>query len=147
MVLQFVCFALIVFGPRQMIGLPTWPLPWSTLGVILGLVLGGFGVVLMLGGLASLGDNLTPFPRPKADSHLVDSGAYRLVRHPIYSGLIFGAFGWALFRASTLMVVYALILFIFFDIKSRFEELWLADKFAGYASYQTRVRKLIPFVY
>ncbi|VAW42845.1 hypothetical protein MNBD_CHLOROFLEXI01-2476 [hydrothermal vent metagenome] len=78
---------------------------------------------------------------------MVEHGAYRWVRHPIYSGLIFGAFGLALLRGGTLSLLYALILFIFFDIKSRKEESWLREKYADYTAYQQRVRKLIPFIY
>jgi protein-S-isoprenylcysteine O-methyltransferase Ste14 len=72
---------------------------------------------------------------------------YGVVRHPIYSGLIFGAVGWALINASLLTLVYAIILFVFFDIKSRREERWLARKFPAYDEYRRRVRKLVPFVY
>ena len=128
-------------------GLPRWGVPWSTLGVGLGLVLGLAGTILILLGLFNLGTNLTPFPRPLASNTLVESGVYALVRHPIYSGIIIGAVGWACLFASTLTVIYALILFIFFDIKSRQEEQWLVEKHANYGDYQKRVRKLIPFVY
>ena len=78
---------------------------------------------------------------------LVQRGAYGIVRHPIYSGLITGAFGWALLNTSVVTLIYASVLLVFFDIKSRREERWLARKFPEYAAYQRRVRKLIPFVY
>lgn len=42
---------------------------------------------------------------------------------------------------------YAAALFIFFDIKSRREEMWLKEKYADYAAYQMRVHRLIPFIY
>ncbi len=58
-----------------------------------------------------------------------------------------GAFGWALVWGNLLTLFYAVILFIFFDIKSRREEKRLADKFPEYSDYQGRVCKLIPFVY
>jgi len=77
----------------------------------------------------------------------VESGPYRVVRHPIYSGLIVGAFGWALMNTSLLTLVYAAILLAFFDVKSRREERWLARKFPDYAAYQARVAKLIPLIY
>ena len=48
------------------------------------------------------GENLTPFPEPLPGARLVESGAYRLVRHPIYGGLILGALGWGLLTASPL---------------------------------------------
>jgi protein-S-isoprenylcysteine O-methyltransferase Ste14 len=40
-----------------------------------------------------------------------------------------------------------IILFAFFDIKAWRKEQWLKEKFSGYAAYQARVRKLIPFIY
>ena len=46
------------------------------------------------------------------------------------------------FSAVELLTIYAMLLFIFFDIKSRREERWLARKFPDYAGYQQRVRKL-----
>jgi protein-S-isoprenylcysteine O-methyltransferase Ste14 len=46
-----------------------------------------------------------------------------------------------------LTIGYAIILLVFFDIKSRREERWLSEKFSGYAAYQKRVRKLIPLLY
>jgi protein-S-isoprenylcysteine O-methyltransferase Ste14 len=39
------------------------------------------------------------------------------------------------------------VLLAFFDLKSRREEVWLRERYADYASYSSRVRKLIPFVY
>ena len=38
---------------------------------------------------------------------------HRLVRHPIYSGGIFVAFGWALWVRGWLTLAYALILFVY----------------------------------
>ena len=105
------------------------------------------GILLAATGAVKLGKNLTPLPRPKENATLVVTGAYGLVRHPIYSGITFIAFGWGLWLHSWLTICYALLLFAFFDIKSRREERWLEEKFTGYAAYKKRVRKLIPFVY
>jgi protein-S-isoprenylcysteine O-methyltransferase Ste14 len=52
-----------------------------------------------------------------------------------------------LWRHSWLTTAYALLLFIFFAIKSRREERLLEKKFPEYAAYRKRVRRLIPFVY
>jgi len=85
---------------------------------------------------------------PKDCDNLVESGPYAIVRHPIYSGLIIDSLGWALWVNGWLTIVYALLLFAFFDIKSRLEERWLEEKFGQpYEEYRTRVRKLIPWVY
>jgi protein-S-isoprenylcysteine O-methyltransferase Ste14 len=105
------------------------------------------GGLLALAAVVGLGNNLTAVPYPKDDATLVDTGPYQLVRHPIYSGLVFVALGWGLWVHGWPTIGYAVLLFVFFDIKSRREEQWLTEKFPGYAAYQKRVRKLIPFVY
>lgn len=146
-IIQFVLFAVVAFGPRTVPGLPLWNTEWQTICWIIGLIVGAMGAILVSFGLFSLGQNLTALPHPKQDSILVESGAYRLVRHPIYSGIIIGSAGFAVLNRSTVMILYAVVLFLFFDIKSRREEKWLSQKFSNYASYQKRVRKLIPFLY
>jgi len=146
-VIQFCLFALVAIGPRTWPGWPAWAAPFTWLGWILGLALGAAGGLLVLAGVNRLGTNLTAVPYPKDDASLVTSGPYHFVRHPIYSGLILAALGWALLRNGWLTLAYALILFIFFDVKSRREERWLRQKYRDYEAYQQCVRKLIPFVY
>jgi len=140
-------FALLAFGPRNLQGLPAWDNPYRWLGSLVGGVLLFAGIVLAVTGVANLGKNLTPLPRPNENATLIVTGAFRFVRHPIYGGITFIAFGWGLWLHSWLTIGYALLLFAFFDIKSRREEQWLEEKFPGYAAYRKRVRKLIPFVY
>jgi protein-S-isoprenylcysteine O-methyltransferase Ste14 len=94
-----------------------------------------------------LRDALTPFPRPRRGADLVESGPYGVVRHPIYAALALGAFGWALVWASPITLVLAIVLFGFFDLKSRREEVWLAAAYPAYDAYRGRTRRLIPFVY
>jgi len=102
---------------------------------------------LSLRGVLDLRENLTPFPKPLPGANLVDTGAYGLVRHPIYGGLILGGAGWSLFMASPLALFLALMLAVFFDLKSRREELWLAEQFAEYEAYRSRTRRMLPWVY
>jgi protein-S-isoprenylcysteine O-methyltransferase Ste14 len=144
---QTFLFALIALGPGWIDVRPGLPSGIRAAVLLLGGALGGVGLVFALGGLLALGDNLSPLPHPKEGATLVQGGMYGVVRHPIYSGLVLGAFGWALINASLLTLVYAIVLFVFFDIKSRREERWLARKFPAYDGYRRRVRKLIPFVY
>lgn len=146
-VAQGALFVLVALGPRTWPGLPSWGQPFTGWWLWAGLALAGAGGLLGLAGLLHLGPNLTPLPHPKDDATLVETGAYSVVRHPIYSGLILAAFGWGLIVAGPLTLGYAATLLIFFDVKSRREERWLAAKFAGYGAYQGRVKKLIPFVY
>ena len=146
-VVQAALLLLLVFGPRTWHGLPRWTDPYTRLGSVTGGILLFAGLILAAAGALNLGRNLTPLPRPKEQATLVVTGAYRLVRHPIYSGVTFMAFGWALWLHGWLTLGYALLLFTFFDVKSRREERWLEEKFPEYAAYRRRVRKLIPFIY
>lgn len=146
-VIQIILFGLVAFAPAALPSWSPWTGLWRTVTVVAGLILGGLGGLLVLAGLVSLGDNLTAVPRPKEKAQMVEHGAYRWVRHPIYSGIILGALGLGLLRGGWLSLLYVLILFIFFDVKSRREEKWLREKYIGYAAYQQRVHKLIPFLY
>lgn len=98
-------------------------------------------------GTFNLGRNLTPFIIPKTSSVLLDKGAYSIVRHPIYSGLLQLALGWGLLTHSWLAIGYTLLLLLVFTLKSRREEEILMKLFPGYKDYSRRVRRLIPFIY
>jgi protein-S-isoprenylcysteine O-methyltransferase Ste14 len=146
-VLQGVLFLVVAFAPRTRPGWPDWPAALAYAGTWVGALFLAGGGLLISAGIFRLGRNLTPLPYPKEQGRLVVTGAYRWVRHPIYSGGIFLALGWAGWGHGWLTLVYAAVLFVFFDFKSRREEKWLQEKYADYAAYQTRVRRLIPFIY
>lgn len=145
-VIQIVLFVLVAFGPRQVDGL-VWPSSLATIATVVGIGLMGVGAALFPSALVKLGRNLTALPYPKDDGTLVQTGAYRFVRHPIYTGGVALAVGWACFVHGTLTLAYALMLFVLFDVKSRREERWLVAKFPQYSAYQRRVRRLLPFLY
>ncbi|HZV82673.1 MAG TPA: isoprenylcysteine carboxylmethyltransferase family protein [Geobacteraceae bacterium] len=140
-------FALIIFGPPTLPQLPAWGESARLIGQIAGGLLLAAGFLLGVAGVVELGRNLTPFITPVSGSVLLERGAYRLVRHPIYSGLLQMAFGWGLWRGGWLTLAYALLLLILFDRKARREEQILLVTFPGYAAYSRRVRRLIPYVY
>jgi len=140
-VVQLVLFAVILLAPP--VPAVTFPLWLRAMGLGL-LVVGG---VMGTAGILALGSNLTAFPKPIEGGTLVTKGMYSLVRHPIYSGLILGTSGLGIFRESLLGIGLAVVLFIFFDLKSRREEKWLVEAYPGYVDYRKRVKKLIPWVY
>jgi protein-S-isoprenylcysteine O-methyltransferase Ste14 len=146
-VAQVVLMGLVFLGPRTVGGRPVWQFPFPRVGVVLGGVLMACGGALLLAGLVRLGRGLTPLPYPKTGASLVQTGPFALVRHPMYGGGLALGLGWALCIQGWLTFAYVAVLFVFFDVKSRREEKWLAEKFPTYATYQRRVRKLIPFVY
>ena len=113
------------------------------LGVLCVLV----GALLLMGGVFRLGNNLTAVPRPLESGQLVQSGAYALVRHPVYAGIFFGMLGIALFFSNWVGILCAVALLVFFDRKAAREEIWLTEKYADYPAYRQKVRKLIPMIY
>jgi protein-S-isoprenylcysteine O-methyltransferase Ste14 len=146
-VAQVVIFGFIVVGPRSVRGLPVWSQPFAAVASVVGVALLAAGATLAVWGVLSLGTNLSVLPYPKEGSTLVVSGPYRIVRNPIYSGLILASFGVALVLHSWLSLVYALALFVLFDLKARREERWLRERYPGYADYQRRVKKLVPWIW
>jgi protein-S-isoprenylcysteine O-methyltransferase Ste14 len=145
-VIQVILMTTVFFGPRTMPGqLKALILPSVCRTVSWPLMISGFA--LFLAGLVRLGKGLTPLPRPSDGAPLIETGPFALVRHPMYSGGLIFALGWALFVRSWMTVGYVVVLFIFLELKSRCEEKWLMEKFPTYRDYQKRVRKLIPFIY
>jgi protein-S-isoprenylcysteine O-methyltransferase Ste14 len=144
---QALLLSLILLAPFLPVGQGAWPAPLSIAARLAGLALSGTGLLLALAAMLRLGSNLSALPHPTDDATLVDTGVYRLVRHPIYAGIIAGSFGWGLLANSLLAMLLSGVLFVFFDIKSRREERMLRARFPDYGRYQARVRKFIPFIY
>jgi protein-S-isoprenylcysteine O-methyltransferase Ste14 len=84
----------------------------------------------------------------KAGHHVVDTGPYRLVRHPIYSGLIFAAFATAIEKGTSLALLGVAIVTVAFYIKARREECFLRAELGGntYDAYAHKTAMLVPFV-
>lgn len=111
------------------------------------LIFGLMALGLIVKGLLDLGGNLTPLPYPKDNGQLIQSGAYSLVRHPLYSGIIFAALSWVVFQFSLSHLIATAVLFAFFNAKASREEIWLTQKYPEYSDYQHRVKRLIPGLY
>jgi len=120
-----------------------------------GLVVGIGWLLFALGGVLLIAASLTlraaraftVLPQPRAGGELVESGPFRLIRHPVYAGLIAGSLGVALSRLAPGTLVATAILFVILDLKRRREEVWLLQRFPGYEAYQARTKALIPFLY
>jgi len=146
-VAQIIMIVLVFFGPRNIAGWPVLTTYFTWLDLIGGSIILLMGILLLFVAIFRLGPNLTAVPYPKDEGTLIETGPYRLVRHPMYCGGILIAFGWTILVHGWLTLSYTIIMLVFFDFKSRREEQWLKAKFPGYGEYQKRVRKLIPFIY
>lgn len=141
---QLVLFGLIVLAGT--LG-PAWDGAARTVTSIVGAIVIAAGGLLAVKGIVDLRENLTPLPHPTSDNRLIERGAYRYVRHPIYGGLILASGGWALWTASPAALALALILLGFFDLKSRREEHWLEARHPDYAAYRRRTKRFFPLMY
>lgn len=142
--IQAVLLIALFFGPADLFGKPAtiyYPL-W-----LAGRALFYLGLGIALWAAIALGPNLTPMPKPKRNGELIQTGIYKVVRHPIYFGVIVLSFGWAATLQSWYTLAVAVVLLIFFDLKSRKEEEWLLEKFPEYKAYQQNTKKLIPLIY
>jgi protein-S-isoprenylcysteine O-methyltransferase Ste14 len=84
----------------------------------------------------------------KAGHHIVDTGPYRLVRHPIYFGLILAAFATAIEKGTSFALLGAATLSVAFYTKARREEIFLRAELDedAYDSYARKTAMLLPFV-
>jgi len=119
-----------------------WGEWWGVVAVAAGLALAAAGTVLAGTGMVTLGRNLSPYPVPVPGATLVERGPYRLVRHPIYGGLILGTAGLSLTDGNWPGLVLASGLAALLWGKSRFEECRLQASVPGYSAYRRRVRRL-----
>ncbi|HTP39255.1 MAG TPA: isoprenylcysteine carboxylmethyltransferase family protein [Steroidobacteraceae bacterium] len=92
-----------------------------------------------------LGRNWSGIVTVKEGHELITSGPYRLVRHPIYTGLLLAFTGSAIARAEWCGVLAVALVFAALWRKLRNEERWMREQFgAAYDAYSQRVSALVP---
>ena len=137
----WVPYVVIWLRPGPSLGVPE-PIMWS------GLVLGVGGVAFALWAVATIGRHYDLEVEVHADHEVVRTGPYRLVRHPIYTGLLIHLIGACLATENLLLVAgtFFVVLPIFL-IRARTEERLLRDQLGpAYDAYAREVGMLIPFV-
>jgi protein-S-isoprenylcysteine O-methyltransferase Ste14 len=111
------------------------------------------GLVFLLSGLSLavwarvyLGSNWGMPMTQKEEPELVTSGPYRLVRHPIYSGLLLAALGTSL-TVSLYWLIALVVLGAYFIYSATVEEKIMTASFpTSYPGYRAKTKMLIPFV-
>jgi protein-S-isoprenylcysteine O-methyltransferase Ste14 len=85
----------------------------------------------------------------KEDHSIIESGPYGLVRHPIYTGLIFAILATGAAVATTASLLGALLIAFGQWQKARMEERFLSAELGSeaYQSYSRRVPMIVPFVH
>lgn len=87
-------------------------------------------------------------PQPERGHRVIDTGVYRVVRHPMYAGLVAVMIGVPLWLGSTLGLLLAAAPIATLALRILVEERVLREHVPGYVQYTQRVRRrLIPGVW
>ena len=131
-----------------------WLFPSATVRYLREFYLVGF--LLFLGGLiwrwysiGYLGRYFTVDVSILAEHKLIDSGPYRYIRHPTYTGALLAFFGLGFCLGNWLSILFMTVPIIAaFLWRIRIEERALTDALGEeYRAYTQRTKRLIPFVY
>lgn len=114
----------------------------------LGLVLQAGGLTLRAWSMRTLGDSYSRTLRAGGQQRVVDTGPYRLVRHPGYAGSLLTWTGFALAsRSWPVIAVVTGLLGRAYQRRVIAEEKLLRRGLPGYTAYSHRTKKLIPFLW
>ena len=105
------------------------------------------GLAFCLWARAVLGRNWSGTVTLKENHELIVRGPYRLVRHPIYTGLLAMLFATAIQQGHIAAMLGFLLTFVSFWIKSSFEEAVMTRQFPeDYPAYRKQAKRIIPFL-
>jgi protein-S-isoprenylcysteine O-methyltransferase Ste14 len=120
-----------------------WTLPDAAANALR--AVGTVAVLLIVPALLGLGRGLTASPVPREEGALATTGAFAIVRHPTYSLLMTGIGLLALASGATARIVAVVALVLLLNVKARWEEELLRERFPDYDAYAARVPRLLPF--
>ncbi len=84
----------------------------------------------------------------RENHQLITHGPYRLVRHPIYFGVLIAILGVPVYAPSLFGFLILLLLIPIFLFRIKMEEEMLTEFFGDeYRAYRTTTKKLIPFLF
>ena len=112
----------------------------NNISYFLGILIIIIASIFILISIKDLGRNLSPFPRPKANSNLVTTGIYRFMSHPMYYSLIIISFGFFLTKLSIYYLCLTITLALLIKFKIILEEQYLKNKFKNYFIYKNMVK-------
>ena len=123
---------------------PLWQAPEPIAWSLVALTLAGFGFCWWA--RLHLGRLWSGLVGRKAAHHIVDSGPYALVRHPIYTGLIAVLLAMALLKGTLAAVCGAALAVASLWLKARLEERFLRAELGAesYDAYRRRTPMLLP---
>jgi protein-S-isoprenylcysteine O-methyltransferase Ste14 len=123
---------------------PVWSVPEPLAWTMAALTLAGFAFCWWA--RLTLGRLWSGSVERKEGHHVIDTGPYALVRHPIYTGLILSGFATAIARGGVAPLIGAALLTLAWWLKARLEEGLLRQELgpAAYDAYAARTPMLAP---
>jgi len=123
-------------------GSDAWPTPAWIHSTSTALIFAGFA--LMIVASLRLGRGLTPTPMPSASGSLTTTGAYRWMRHPIYTAVLAIVIAMTLQSGNWVSLAIGVSALVFFTIKARWEEQRLSERYPGYRDYAAVTPRFVP---
>jgi len=121
--------------------------PATSASTFCGVVLTAAGIGFAIWARFTLGRNWSGTVTLKQDHELIRQGPYRIVRHPIYAGILLAMLGTAIGYGKVPCLIGVAIVFLGFWIKWRIEEQFMIEQFgAQYIQYRREVKAVIPGV-
>jgi protein-S-isoprenylcysteine O-methyltransferase Ste14 len=122
-------------------------LAWSPAVGWVAVSLNWAGVLFSIWSRTHLGRNWSATVTVKEGHNLTRTGPYRLVRHPIYFGMLLGILGLAIQAGRWPAVPGLALVFLGLRLKSRIEERLLREEFGReYENYRRDTPALVPYL-
>ena len=139
----------ILYTPfvAEILGLkPLWVL--GNTGIAVAAILSAAGIAFAWWGRLHLGKFWSNTITHKEDHRVIDTGPYGIVRHPIYTGLIFGMLVTGIAIGLVTTILGAILISLGMWQKGRMEEVFLSKELGedAYGAYCRRVPMIIPFL-
>ena len=138
---------LLVHGSARIVNWNRVALPHTLAIGILGDFFVLVGLLIAIWARVTLGGNWSAKVSLKKNHELIQRGPYRVVRHPIYSGLLLMTFGTAILVGKVGAFIILVMCFGGFWVKLRQEEALLTQHLPGYSEYMRRTKALVPFIF
>jgi protein-S-isoprenylcysteine O-methyltransferase Ste14 len=142
--------AVVLLGPGEWYG-HSWLrenfVEHTNLVGIIGLSISIIGALIACTARYTLGKNWSLSVQKKEGHQLIQYGMYKLVRHPIYTGLLFLFVGNALIVGDYRAILAVVLVFVSLWLKLKKEERLLTETFGTeYSDYKNQSKALIPYI-
>jgi protein-S-isoprenylcysteine O-methyltransferase Ste14 len=142
--------AILLLGPGDWYG-HSWLrenfIEHTNLVGFIGLSISIIGAIIACISRFKLGKNWSLSVQRKESHQLIQNGIYKIIRHPIYTGLLLLFIGNAIIVGDNRAIIAVLIVFVSLWIKLKKEEKLLTETFGTkYTEYKKHTKALVPYI-